>query len=158
MADKYSVVGISKPRIDGIEKVTGTATYTADIFLPGMLYGKIKRSPHAHARVLSIDAERARALPGVKAVLTINDVPQVKHAGLPAPRNSSLVADQYILAKKARFVGDGIAAVAATTEEIAEEAINMINVEYELLPAVFNIEDALQADAPRIQHRGCASG
>ena len=95
------------------EKVTGAAQYTADIRLPGMLHAMMKRSPHAHARIVNIDASRAARLPGVEAVLTLRDVPRVRHAGQPEPRAGSLVNDQYILADTVRFLGDGVAAVAA---------------------------------------------
>ncbi|MFW6068846.1 MAG: xanthine dehydrogenase family protein molybdopterin-binding subunit [Chloroflexota bacterium] len=144
------VVGTSAVRVDGIEKVTGAARYAADYNLPGTLYGKILRSPHAHARVVRVRKEKALALEGVRAVISVEDVPRVKHYGAPAPRSGSLVADQYIFDNKVRFVGDGVAAVAATSEEVAEEAVQLIEVEYEPLPAVFEPEDALQPDAPRI--------
>lgn len=152
MAQKFAVVGGSPVRVDGIEKVTGTAMYAADYALPGMLYGKIKRSPHAHARVLSIDTSKAEALPGVKAVLTYADVPRVKHAGAPAPRTGSLKADQFILTDVARFVGDGVAAVTAVSEEIAAEALELIEVEYEILTPVLTVAAAQQPDAPEIHN------
>ncbi|RME84119.1 MAG: xanthine dehydrogenase family protein molybdopterin-binding subunit [Caldilineae bacterium] len=150
MSRGFSTIGVGHPRIDAIEKVTGKARYAADFSLPGMLYGKIKRSPHAHARVLSIDAEKALALEGVKAVLTPWDVPRVLHTGAPAPRLGSLRADQLVLTDVARFVGDGVAAVAATTEEIAEAALDLIEVQYEILPAVFTVEEARRPGAPLI--------
>ena len=81
MVANLSVVGTRAPKVDGVEKVTGAARYAGDVNLPGMLYGKIKRSPHAHANVVSIDSSKALALDGVKAVLTCFDVPQIKHAG-----------------------------------------------------------------------------
>src|SRR5262245_39445062 len=137
MTAEYTTIGSSPARIDGIEKITGAARYAADFSLPGLLYGKIKRSPHPHARGVSVDSSKALALAGVKAVLTINDVPRVKHKGAPAPRAGGLVADQYIFDEKVRYVGDGVAAVAAVSEEIAEAALNLIEIEYELLPAVF---------------------
>ena len=150
MTPELTIVGTSPKRIDGIEKVSGHAKYVADILLPGMLYGKIKRSPHAHARILHINTSKAMSLPGVKAVLTIDNVPRVKHAGAPHPRSSSLWVDQYIFDHKVRFVGEGVAAVAATSEEIAEEALDLIDIEYEILPAVFDVEEAMQADAPSV--------
>jgi xanthine dehydrogenase molybdenum-binding subunit len=147
---ELTTVGHSPIRVDGIEKVTGIAKYAADYSLPGILHGKIKRSPYAHARIVGINADMARALPGVKAVLTIHDVPWVRHMGAPAPRTQSLAADQYIFPDKARFVGDGVAAVAAVSEEIAEQALDLIEVEYEVLPAVFDVEEAMRPDAPKI--------
>ena len=86
MSEPTTIVGKRLPRVDGIEKATGAAKYTADIRLPGMLHAKIKRSPHAHARIVSIDTSQAARLPGVKAILTADDVPHVLHAGQPEPR------------------------------------------------------------------------
>ena len=150
MSEPTTIVGKRLPRVDGIEKATGAAKYTGDIRLPGMLHAKIKRSPHAHARIVSIDTSRAARLPGVKAILTSDDVPHVLHAGQPEPRAGSLVRDQYILADKVRFFGDGVAAVAAVSEDVAEEALDLIAVEYEVLPAVFDPEEAMQPGAPSI--------
>jgi xanthine dehydrogenase molybdenum-binding subunit len=147
---EYAVIGTSPVRVDGIEKVTGTARYAGDITLPGMLHGKIKRSPHAHANIVRIDTRKAEALPGVKAVLTVNNVPRVLHGGAPPPRISSVWKDQYIFDTKVRFVGEGVAAVAATSEEIAEEALDLIEVGYELLPAVFEPEEAMLPGTPKI--------
>jgi len=149
-APQTTVVGQRLPRVDGIEKATGVARYTADIRLPGMLHARIKRSIHAHARILRVDASPAERLPGVKAVLTWEDVPHVPHAGQPHPRAGSLVRDQFILADKARFLGDGVAAVAAVSEDVAEEALDLIAVEYETLPAVFDPEEAMRPGAPSI--------
>jgi len=148
----FSVVNTSPPRVDGVEKVTGAALYAADYYLPGLLYGKILRSQQAHARIVHIDPRKALALEGVKAVITHQDqdVPKVLHAGSPAPRVGTMVADQYVLAEKARYVGDGIAAVAAVSEEIAEEALLLIEVEYEPFPAVFDVEEAMKPNAPSI--------
>lgn len=151
----YAVIGTSPKRIDGIEKVTGRARYAADVHLPNLLFGKIKRSTVAHADIVHIDTSKALALPGVKAVLTYENVPRVLHAGQPHPRSSSVWKDQYIFDKRVRFMGEGVAAVAAISEEIAEEALDLIEVEYELLPAVFNIEEAMQPDAPQIHGTEC---
>lgn len=145
--NKLKVVGTNPMKIDGIEKVTGAAVYTGDIYLPGMLHGKIKRSPYAHARVKSISTDKALALEGVKAVLTYEDVPKVKHKGSPAPRAGGLIADQLVLTGKPLCVGDGIAAVAAISEEVAEQALELIEVEYEVLPPILDPKDALKADA-----------
>ncbi|HEX9118617.1 MAG TPA: molybdopterin cofactor-binding domain-containing protein [Anaerolineae bacterium] len=151
-ADLMSAVGKRVPRVDAAEKVTGVARYTSDIQLPGMLYGKLKRSPHAHARVVKVDTSRAAQLPGVKAVLTWDDVPHVPHAGQPQPRAGSLAADQFVLADTARFRGDGVAAVAATSPEIAEEALDLIDVIYETLPSVFEADAAMAPGAPLIHN------
>jgi xanthine dehydrogenase molybdenum-binding subunit len=150
----FSVVGKSVKRSDTLEKVTGTAVYAGDIILPGMLHGKIKRCDIAHARIKSIDTSKALALKGVKAVLTHENVPRVLHYGSPHPRSSSVTKDQYILDDRVRYWGEGVAAVAAVSEEIAEEALGLIEVEYEPLPAVFTVEDALKPDAPAIHDNG----
>lgn len=150
MTTKTTVVGQRVTRVDAWEKTTGRARYTADINLPGMLHAKIKRSPHAHARVLRLDTHLAEQLPGVKAVLTCFNVPRKLHAGQPEPRASSLVPDQYILTDTPCFRGDGVAVVAAISEEVAEDALGLIDVEYEVLPAVFDAEEALRDGAPSV--------
>ena len=147
---EHAVIGRSVKRLDSLGKVTGQALYAGDLKLPGMLHGKIKRSTVAHAHIRQIDVTQALALPGVKAVLTQENVPRVLHYGSPHPRSASLAQDQYIFDSKVRYWGEGVAAVAAVSEEIAEEALDLIEVEYEELPAVFTIEDALKPDAPRI--------
>lgn len=142
---EYSVIGERLPRVEGVAKATGEAKYTADLSLPRMLYGKILRSPHPHARILKIDTSRAERLPGVKAVIIGKDTPR-KTFGLFAR-----TADQYPLAMdKVRFIGDEIAAVAALDEDIAEEALGLIDVEYEILPAVFDPEEAMKDGASLI--------
>jgi len=150
MGKMTSVVGKRVPRVDALEKATGAAKYTGDIHLPGLLFGKIKRSPYAHARIVHIDTSRAAQLPGVKALLTWEDVPHTLHAGQPEPRAGSLARDQYILTDKACFLGDGVASVAAISEEVAEDALELITVEYEVLPAVFDAEQAMLPGAPSI--------
>ena len=133
---EYSVIGKSLPRVDGIVKATGEAKYTDDMALPGMLYGKILRSPYPHARILHIDTTRAERLPGVKAIFTGRDTDGIRIAFVDNPRYP---ADGYILAiDKVRYIGEEVAAVAATEEDIAEEALDLIQVEYEPLPAVFD--------------------
>lgn len=151
---EFKIVGKSVKRDDVLEKVTGEAQYTGDIKLPGMLHGKIKRAAIAHARIKSIDVSKALAYPGVKAVLTHETVPRVLHYGSPHPRSASCTKDQYILDDKVRFWGEGVAAVAAISEEIADEALDLIEVEYEPLPAVFEPEDAAQPGAPLIHEVG----
>ena len=147
-ADKLSYVGKRILRKDGPEKVTGRAKYTGDIQLSGMLVGLILRSPHAHARILNIDTTRAEQLNGVKAVITARDTAGKKHGFVETPRYPP---DQYPLAlDRVRFVGEEVAAVAATDLYIAEEALSLIQVEYEPLPAVFDPEAAMRPGAPEI--------
>src|SRR5262245_51587278 len=147
------VIGSSVRRPDMPGKVTGAARYAGDLHLPGMLHAKIKRSTIAHANIKRIDATRALAYPGAKAVLTHENVPRVLHYGSPHPRSASVTRDQYILDRKVRYWGEGVAAVAAVSEEIAEEALDLIEVEYEELAAALTVEQALAAGAPRIHER-----
>ena len=143
---EYSVVGEGLPRVDTIAKATGQAKFAEDIFLPRMLWGKILRSPYAHARILKIDTSEAEKLPGVKAIVTGQDVAGVRYAFVDTPRYP---ADEYPLAvDKVRYIGNGVAAVVAVDEATAEEALNLIEVEYEVLPAVFSPEEAMQPEAP----------
>lgn len=144
--EELSVIGKRLPRVDAIEKVKGVAKYTSDMVIPGMLFGKILRSPHAHARILKVDTSRAEKLPGVKAVITAQDAPGIKYLYV-GPQ----FQDKYILAAdKVRYVGDEVAAVAAESMEAAEEALKMIDVTYEVLPAVFDPEDAVRSGSPKI--------
>jgi CO/xanthine dehydrogenase Mo-binding subunit len=139
MSDFYAV-GKSVSRVDAVVKVTGEAGYTADVMLPGMLCGIAKRSPHSHARIVRIDTSRAEALPGVKAVITANDVPDIL-LGLK-------LRDAPILARgEVRFTGEKVAAVAAVDEETALEALDLIDVEYEELPALTNVNEAMKPGA-----------
>jgi len=143
-----SAVGSSIPRVDGLAKVSGGAQYTADIELSGMTFARALRSPHPHARLLKVDASRAAALPGVVAVVTRDDL-----GGLNA-HYGAVVEDQPVLAiERVRCVGDVVAAVAAEEREIAEEAVELIDVEYEPLPAVFDVVAAASSDAPVIHER-----
>ena len=152
MTEHYIGKGI--PRIDGLDKVTGRGQYIQDICLPQMLYAKVLRSPYAHARIISIDTSKAEALSGVKAVATFLDTTQKLFNPCPGfvttHRPDKPVYDQQIFTSEARFVGDEIAAVAAMTPEIAEKAVKQILVKYEILPAVFDIDEALKADAPLV--------
>lgn len=144
-AMNLSVVGKRLPKLDAPDKATGRAIYTDDISFPNMLYGKTLLSPHPHARIISINTERAKSLPGVKLILTGADVPELTYGTSPARY------DENILAKdKVRFVGDVIAAVAAIDEEICYKALKLIDIEYELLPAVFDPFEAIQDGAPRL--------
>jgi CO/xanthine dehydrogenase Mo-binding subunit len=130
-------------RPDGIEKVTGSGRYTADLTMAGMLHAKLRFADHPHARIVSVEATRARALPGVFAVLTHADVPEIRYGGM--------VQDRHLFAKdKVRFEGDVIAAVAARTPEIAQQAIDLIAVEYEVLPALRDFETALDPQTPLV--------
>ena len=139
----HLVVGHNVRKVDGVKLVTGGAAFTDDVHLPGMLYGKILPSPHAHARIRRIDIAKAKALPGVHAVLTYKDVPRVPHttAGQAWPEPSPY--DTYLLDSKVRFVGDRVAAVAAESRAIAEKALSLIAVDYEVLPAVLDMEQAM---------------
>jgi len=145
-----SVVGKSVPIKDAREKVTGSLKYAVDYQVPGMVYGKILRSPHAHAKINGIDYRRAEALPGVLGVVGFKDAPDLDW-------NSCWFNYRgHILDDRARFVGDEVAAVAAINENIAEQAIQLIEVDYEVLPAVFDPEEALKPDAPQVRSEGNA--
>jgi len=138
-----TIIGAPVPQIEGPAKVTGRTRYAADVDLPGMLWGKILRSPHPHARILSIDASAARSVPGVKAVITGQDA--------PGHYMGKVLRDMPVLCwDKVRYIGDRVAAVAAETLEAAEEALLLIQVDYELLPAVFDPMEAMKPDAPLI--------
>jgi putative selenate reductase molybdopterin-binding subunit len=145
-----AIVGKNVRKVDGYKLVTGGAAFTDDVQLPGLLYGKILASPHAHARIRRIDTSKAKALPGVHAVLTYQDVPRVPHttAGQAWPEPSPY--DTYLLDSKMRFVGDRVAAVAAESRAIAERALRLIEVDYEILPAVLDMEQAMAPGAPVI--------
>ena len=151
---QYKVVGTRATRLDGLDKVTGVARFGADIHLAGMLHGKILTSPHAHARVLSIDTSKAEAVPGVKAVITAMDFPVFNEQPLDLAaenlRNARTMAEYFLANEKVLFVGHPVAAIAATSPHIAEEAAKLIQVEYEVLPAVLTIQDALREDAPLV--------
>ena len=145
---EYHVIGKRLPRIDAKEKVRGQAYYTDDLKSPGMLCGMILRSPFAHARILKIDASRALKVPGVKAVVTAEDTVRVKYGVIS---RSPKFVDEYPLAvERVRFIGDEVAAVAATDPDAALEAMELIQVDYDTLPAVFDPDEALQPNAPQI--------
>src|SRR5437899_2734388 len=150
MEKGLSVVGKDVPKIEAVGKATGTLRYTSDIFFPNMLYAKILRSPYAHARVKRIDTSKAQKLQGVKSVLTFKDVPQEPYGldDLGDPANA--IRDKHILEETARYVGDRIAVVAANDIETCQKALEMIDVEYEELPAVFEVGEALKSGAPRV--------
>jgi CO/xanthine dehydrogenase Mo-binding subunit len=141
METPYRFIGKSTPRKDAQDIVRGKAQYIDDVKRPGMLHGKVLRSPFPHAKILKIDTAEAEALPGVKAVLTHENVPDWK-TGIPR--------HVKVLDHKVRFVGDAVALVAAETEQRASEALEHIQVLYEQLPAVYDVEEALQPDAPQL--------
>jgi 4-hydroxybenzoyl-CoA reductase subunit alpha len=136
--NEFAVIGRPLPKVDAWAKVVGETKYADDLFLPRMAYGKLLRSAHAHARIRSIDTSRARALPGVLAVVTAADLPRVKFGILPVSQD-----EEALCAEKVRMVGDPVAAVAAVDEETAEQACRLIDVDYEPLPALMSIFDAL---------------
>ena len=140
---EYVVVGTSVPRTGLADKVRGAAAYTADLKRPGMLYAQVLRSPHAHATITRIETEAAKQAPGVHAVLTHHDVPSIP-----------LDPDLLPLESKVRFVGDEVAVVAAESEGLAADALRLIEVDYEVLPAVFEPDQALDPDAPSIHDSG----
>ena len=149
---KFKVVGTRPVRHDGTDKVTGRAVYGADIQLPGLLHGKILRSPHAHARIKSIDTERASAHPGVMAVVTHFDLPwtddRLMDVGEDLVMSLRYLSTAVLADDKALHKGHPVAAVAASNPHAAEEALDLIEVEYEVLPAVTNVEDAMRPGAP----------
>jgi putative selenate reductase molybdopterin-binding subunit len=149
-ARTWERVGKPEPKVDAIKLVQGKPAFAADIEKRGMLVAKVLHSPHAHARIQRIDASRARELGGVVAVLTHHDIPRVvfSTAGQSDPIPGPL--DSFSLDNKVRFVGDRVAFVAAETEEIAEKALELIEVEYELLPVLLDPTQAMQPDAPRL--------
>ncbi|HXH81878.1 MAG TPA: molybdopterin cofactor-binding domain-containing protein [Candidatus Tectomicrobia bacterium] len=147
--DRFAVVGRPLPKIDAWAKVTGETRYADDLVLPRMAYGRLLRSPHAHARIVSIDTSRARALPGVYAVITGADLPRVKFGILPVSQD-----EEALCTEKVRMVGDAVAAVAAVDEETAEAACRLIDVTYEPLPALMSIHDALAHPEVRIHEYG----
>lgn len=143
----YSIVGKRTPRIDAFERVTGQAQYTGDIQLPGMLHGRVLRSPHPHARIVEIDTSKAEKLAGVKAI--------IHHENAKVPWSSGGHTHQrFIFNNPVRYVGDPVAAVAATDRHIAEEALGLIEIQYEKLPHVLDPNAALKPDAPKITPQG----
>ena len=154
---EYKVVGTRPVRHDGLDKVTGRARFGADLQMPGLLHGKVLRSPHAHARIKSIDASRALALPGVRAVITAADLPE------PSARfedqvegtlfNYGFYSRNVLAREKVLYRGHALAAVAATSIHLAEEALEFIDVEYEVLPGVFDAYDAMKDGVPILHEK-----
>jgi len=139
---EYEVIGTRPIRPDGADKVTGRALYGADFQSSGLLHGKTLRSPHPHARIRSIDTSKAEALDGVHAVITGGDLPGSDDASLRRRRNNILAGDKVL------YVGHAVAAVAAVSPHIAEEAVNLIEVDYEVLPSVLTAPEAMKDDSP----------
>ena len=150
MAKDFRIIGKKVERVDAVERLTGEAKFTADVYLPGMLYVKILRSPHPHAKVVKIDISRAQALPGVKAILTPHNIPELTVAKRTVPP----FAPKPLLATTARYAGDEIVAVAAVDEETAEQAVELIDVEYQLLPFILDAEEAVKPGAQKIYPEG----
>ena len=154
---EYNVVGTRPVRPDGADKVTGKAHYSADINLPGLLYGKVLRSPHAHARIKSIDTSRAAAHPGVRAVVTSADIQQpsgrASELAEGAMVNYKFLSNNVLADGKSLYKGHAIAAVAAASAHAAEEALKLIAVDYEVLPPVMDAKEAMQPDAPLVHER-----
>ena len=152
----FRVVGTRPIRHDGVDKVTGRARYGADIDMPGLIHGKVLRSPHPHARIRSIDTSKAEALPGVRAVVTAADFPILEDQPINYAEirgSARMLAENVMARKKALYAGHAVAAVAADSPHEAEEALAHIEVDYELLPTVLTLDEALKDDAPLL-HEG----
>jgi len=141
----YAILGKPIRRVEAVAKVTGQAKYANDIEVADMLYGFVKRSPHPHARILNIDTSKAEKLPGVKAVITGKDFNGFKWGWSNPTRD-----EEPLAVKKVRYLYEGVAAVAAIDKDIAEEACDLIEVEYDPLPGVFTREEAMQPGAPLV--------
>src|ERR1700686_3090249 len=145
------VVGTRPIRPDGVDKVIGRATFGADTVMPGMLWGKVKRSPHGHARIKSINFDKALALPGVKAVVTSADfleIPSEEAFVGEGPMNFRDLSYNCMARGKVLYDGHAVAAVAASSPAIGEEALDLIEIDYEVLSYVIDVEDAMKPDAP----------
>jgi xanthine dehydrogenase molybdenum-binding subunit len=150
-APQYKVIGTRPIRHDGVDKVTGRALYGNDIHLPGTLYGKFVRSPHAHAKIISIDTSEAEKYPGVTAVVTAQDLQEaedkLQEMGEEVS-NLKWLSDNILARDKVLYHGHPVAAVAAVNAHVAEEAAKLVKVEYELLPPVLDCKEAMKPDAP----------
>ena len=149
---EYDVIGTRPIRPDGADKVTGRALYGADFQAAGLLHGKVLRSPHAHAKIRSIDTSKAEALPGVRAVVTHKDFPELEDAtvvtGEGGTTELKYLRDNVLASDKALYKGHAVAAVAAVSPHVAEEAVGLIEVDYEVLPSTVTVLDAMKDDAP----------
>ena len=148
---EYRVIGTSPLRHDGTDKVTGRAQYGADIRLPGMLYGAVLRSPHAHARILSIDTSEAEKFPGVYAVVTAKDLPDLESKIVELGEgivNRRYQSNNILARDKVLYFGHALAAIAANSSYVAKEALELLHVEYEVLPPVMDVRKAMEADSP----------
>ena len=158
----YKVVGSRPIRHDGVDKVTGKALYGADVRLQGMLHGKVLRSPHPHARIRSIDTSKAEAHPDVRAVATAADLAEVAdtlaEVGEDIFTSMKYVRDNVLASDKVLYKGHAVAAIAASSPHIAEEALSLIEVTYDVLPAVTNVESAMAPDAPVLHDHIITSG
>src|SRR5438552_15004477 len=148
MASARRVIGKPNRKVDAVAKVTGATKFADDVVLPRMLYAKLLRSPHPHANIISIDTAKAARAPGVKAVLTGKDLP-IPFGILPVSQDEHALAPERL-----RFVGDPVAAVAATSEEEATAALDLIEVQYEPLKSISSAEEALENPEPRIHDYG----
>ena len=145
---EFKIINTRAPRVDAYDKVTGKAKYTDDLTMQGMLYGAILHSPQAHAKVIRVDASKAEKIPGVVAVITAKDTLGITFGVSPARYDEQILAQD-----KVRYVGDEIAAVAALNPVIAREALNLIEVEFEEIPAVLDAHRAMEEDAPQLHER-----
>src|SRR6476659_7492415 len=148
---QFKWVGTRPVRPDGVPKVTGLAQYGSDMAMPGMLVGRILRSPHAHARIRSIDTSKAAAFPGVKAVITSKDFPEMKFEYVGPERvaqNFWHMTRNIMAREKVLYEGHPVAAVAAASKAIADEALALIAVDYEVLPHVIDVDEAMKPGAP----------
>ncbi|WP_054690707.1 hypothetical protein [Desulfosarcina cetonica] len=155
MAEDLNVVGQRLIPKENLDKATGRAEYCTTVSLPGMLVGKILRSPHAHAKVLSVNTSEAKKIPGVKAVVTGTDFPRVFYSNnvMTYQCAEGEPQDMILFGDVVRYVGEPVAAVAAVNEEVARMALAAIDVSYDVLPAVFTIDETLKDGAPQI-HEG----
>ena len=148
--EKQVTVGTRPARFDGRSKVTGQALYATDINLPGMLHGRVLRSPYAHAWIRGIDTSKAEALPGVFAIVTASDLPEAEDRTDKLGEstiNFKFLRDNNLASDKVLYVGHAVAAVAAGSPNIAEQALDLIEVEYEVLPAVIDVRKAMTAQS-----------
>ena len=150
--DGSIVVGQRIRPVKGVEKTKGKPIYPSDIDIPGMLWARILRSPHARAKILKIDTSKAEALQGVEAVITHKDVPKDRFEAKEGNEGLTILGDEV------RYVGDAVAAVAAVDQNVAEEALQLIKVDYEVLPALFEPEKAILQDTPTCHPYGNGGG